>query len=103
MAEAGGLLSLRIDELLLWSNRLSMATVAPALRRFTLPLFGMAMFPTHRRVLICSLAGTGLLVGAGWIMRSSHVDLQAERHFVITNWAIHRIKSFPKCDTPKKG
>jgi hypothetical protein len=51
----------------------------------------MVTLPAHRDGFMPSLGEAELAVGTVGAMRRSHMDLEAKRHFIITNWAIHRL------------
>jgi hypothetical protein len=51
----------------------------------------MVTFPAYRDGFMPFLGEEELAVGAVGAMRRSHMDLEAKRHFIITNWAIHKL------------
>jgi hypothetical protein len=50
----------------------------------------MVTLPAYRGGFMPSLRAQ-LAVGTVGAMRRSHMDLKAKRHFIITNWAIHKL------------
>jgi hypothetical protein len=54
----------------------------------------MVTFRAYRDGFIPSLGEAELAVGTVGAMRRSHMDLEAKRHFIITNWAIHKLSLF---------
>ncbi len=52
---------------------------------------GMSAFSANRGTLISAWNGLELVFNAIGTMRRRQMNLKAERHFVITDWAIHRI------------
>jgi hypothetical protein len=51
----------------------------------------MVTFPSGRDGFMPSLGEAELAVGTVGAMRRSHMDLEAKRHFIITDWAIHKL------------
>ena len=54
--------------------------------------FGMPAFPADGGRYISSLSRAELVFDVIRAMRRRHMDLEAERHLVITNWAVHKLR-----------
>ena len=53
---------------------------------------GMPAFPADWGYSFPALSGAKLVFDVIGTMRRRHMDLEAERHLVVTNWAIHKFR-----------
>ena len=53
---------------------------------------GMPAFPSNWGRYISGLGRAELVFDVIRAMRCRHMDLEAERHLIITNWAVHKLR-----------